>query len=83
MGMMARVALGHTGRSLQASPATVMAFVLVNLAALARGVLPAIYPRGLLDFVAFSGALWVTAFLIFTLVYAPILTGPRIDGKWR
>jgi uncharacterized protein involved in response to NO len=82
LGMMARVALGHTGRPLQASAAVTVAFVLVNLAAFVRGVLPALFPQALLDLVALSGPLWATAFLIYTVAYARILTGPRVDGKW-
>lgn len=81
LGMMARVSLGHTGRPLQAAAATAVAFALINLAALVRGVLPVFLPQKLLDFVAFSGALWISAFLIFMVIYAPILTAPRINGR--
>jgi uncharacterized protein involved in response to NO len=81
LGMMARVSLGHTGRPLKAAAATAVAFVLINLAALLRGLLPVLLPQMLLEFVAFSGALWISAFLIFIVVYAPILTAPRIDGR--
>jgi uncharacterized protein involved in response to NO len=28
-----------------------------------------------------SGALWSAAFLLFTMVYLPILCRPRIDGR--
>jgi uncharacterized protein involved in response to NO len=28
-----------------------------------------------------SGLLWIAAFLIFVIVYTPILTQPRIDGQ--
>jgi uncharacterized protein involved in response to NO len=81
LGMMARVSLGHTGRPLKAAPATAVAFVLINLAAVLRGLLSVFFPEMLLDFVALSGALWISAFLIFTVVYVPILTAPRIDGR--
>jgi uncharacterized protein involved in response to NO len=81
LGMMARVSLGHTGRPLKAAAATAVAFVLINLAALLRGLLPVFFPQMLLDFVELSGALWIGAFLIFIVVYAPILTAPRIDGR--
>lgn len=81
LGMMARVSLGHTGRPLKATAATTVAFVLINLAALLRGLLPVFLPQMLLDFVELSGALWIGAFLIFIVVYVPILTAPRIDGR--
>jgi uncharacterized protein involved in response to NO len=79
--MMARVALGHTGRPLKAAPAMAVSFALVNLAAIVRGLLPLVFPQSLIQFVALSGALWGAAFLIFLVVYAPILLRPRIDGR--
>ncbi len=81
IGMMARVSLGHTARPLTINPAMVVAFVLLNLAAVARGLLPNFYPQWFSQFIIASGALWVAAFLIFVLIYAPILTRPRIDGR--
>jgi uncharacterized protein involved in response to NO len=81
LGMMARVSLGHTARPLNASPSITVAFALINLAALIRGVLPALLPHKLFDFVAFSGALWITAFVVFAVVYTPLLLQPRIDGR--
>ena len=81
LGMMARVSLGHTGRPLKAAAATAVAFALINLAALLRGVLPAFLPQMLLDFVVLSGVLWISAFLIFIVIYVPILTAPRINGR--
>jgi uncharacterized protein involved in response to NO len=81
LGMMARVALGHTGRPLRVGPAMAVAFALVNLAAVLRALLPVWYPERLSEFVIFSGTLWSVAFLIFAVVYTPILTQPRIDGR--
>ncbi|HZD41307.1 MAG TPA: NnrS family protein [Terriglobales bacterium] len=81
LGMMARVSLGHTGRPLRAALSMAVAFALLNLAALIRGVLPLLFPQSLIQLVAVSGALWTAAFLTFLFVYAPILLQPRIDGK--
>jgi uncharacterized protein involved in response to NO len=81
LGMMARVALGHTGRPLQAAAPVALAFFLINLAALCRGILPIMLPGFFSQLVALSGVLWIAAFLIFLGVYAPILTSPRIDGR--
>lgn len=81
LGMMARVSLGHTGRPLKAAMPVALAFVLVNLAAVIRGILPIIFPQWLLQLVALSGGLWVAAFALFFVIYAPILTQPRIDGR--
>jgi len=81
LGMMARVSLGHTGRPLKAARPVVVAFVLVNLAAVLRGILPIVFPQWLPQLVALSGGLWVAAFSLFFLIYFPILTQPRIDGR--
>lgn len=81
LGMMARVALGHTARPLKAAPAVVFAFLLMNIAALTRGVLPIVSPQWFLQLIVASGALWILAFILFVVRYAPILTQPRIDGR--
>jgi uncharacterized protein involved in response to NO len=81
LGMMARVSLGHTGRPLTAATPMALAFVLINLTAVLRGILPIIFPQWLPQLVALSGGLWVAAFAIFLAIYAPILTQPRIDGR--
>jgi len=81
LGMMARVALGHSGRPLKPAPAVVLAFALVNLAALARVVAPLALPdEWYLRAVASAGALWMVAFALFVAVYTPILVRPRADG---
>ncbi|WAK00734.1 NnrS family protein [Methylobacter sp. YRD-M1] len=81
LGMMARVSLGHTGRALRASNAMAIGFVLINLAALFRVLLPIALPDwyGMLVYV--STLSWLAAFSLFVFVYAPILTTPRIDGQ--
>ncbi len=81
LGMMARVALGHTGRTLAVKSAITLAFVLVTLSALVRVVLPLVDVRAYRAGLHASGGLWTLAFTLFVLVYAPILTRPRIDGK--
>jgi uncharacterized protein involved in response to NO len=81
IGMMARVSLGHTARPLTIRTLMTVAFVLVNLAAVARGLLPNFYPQWFSQFIIAGGALWVAAFLLFVMIYTPILTQPRIDGR--
>lgn len=81
LGMMARVALGHTGRMLE--PATIihLAFVLITLAATIRLGLPLIMPDTYALAILLSGLVWIAAFAIFVFIYAPILIQPRVDGK--
>jgi uncharacterized protein involved in response to NO len=81
LGMMARVALGHTGRPLKVSSAMVVAFAFVNLAAVTRGLLPILHPQWFSQLITASGVLWIAAFLIFVVIYTPILMQPRIDGR--
>ena len=81
LGMMARVSLGHTGRALRASNTMAIAFVLINLAALLRVLLPLALPNWY-NFLVYGSTLsWLAAFSLFMFVYAPILTTPRIDGQ--
>lgn len=79
LGMMTRVALGHTGRVLTAARSTVVAYLLLGLATLARVFGPAFEPLASAAF-QWSGALWMAAFAIFLWTYLPILVGPRADA---
>lgn len=81
LGMMARVTLGHTGRPLKVGFAMIAAFVLVNLAALTRGLLPILDPRWFSQLIIASGALWVAAYFIFVVIYTPMLIQPRMDAR--
>lgn len=81
LGMMSRVALGHTGRALRASNAIAIGFVLINIAAFFRILLPIAIPAWYETFIYCSTLAWLAAFSLFIFVYAPILASPRVDGK--
>ena len=81
LGMMSRVALGHTGRVLKVSNAMVYAFVLINLASLFRVLMPFLASDWYNNFIYFSTLCWLAAFVVFIFVYLPILSSARIDGK--
>lgn len=83
MGMMARVSIGHTGRSIK-QPHSLLspALMILTLSFGLRVVLPAIYPDNHLLWVNISGALWIAAFAILCFTFAPIWLKPRIDGKY-
>jgi uncharacterized protein involved in response to NO len=68
IGMMARVSLGHTGRPLNIGTAMTVAFGLLNLAALARGLLPIFLPLWFPQLIIASGALWIAACVIFVII---------------
>lgn len=81
LGMMARVALGHSGRELKPARRTVLAFVLALSAAAVRSLLPILVPSAYAISLWAAALLWALAFGIFFHVYLPILTRPRADGK--
>jgi uncharacterized protein involved in response to NO len=81
LGMMARVALGHTGRPLVAGKAATAAFVMIVVAALARVVMPIVAPGAYLASLVAAAALWSAAFATYAASYARILFAPRVDGK--
>ncbi len=71
LGMMARVALGHTGRSIAAPRFMATGFVLVSAAALVRVAAGVVPDSSWL--LAAAGILWSLAFLIYAAIYTPIL----------
>jgi uncharacterized protein involved in response to NO len=81
LGMMARVALGHSGRMLTSAPVMAWAFAAIQLAAFTRVFVPIVEPAWYRAGLWASGGLWVIAFGVYIVVYAPMLTSPRVDGK--
>lgn len=71
LGMMARVALGHSGRSIAARPLIVASFVIITLAGIARVVAAILMTSGWL--LPAAGLLWALAYLLYVIVYTPIL----------
>jgi len=80
LGMMSRVALGHTGRLMQSNTLMNKAFILLNLGAAIRVLMPILAPLQYNVWVYLSGGLWLASFLIFCWIYLPILISPRTDG---
>ncbi len=81
LGMMARVSLGHTGRAMKASNTIALAFVLINLAALFRVLLPTVLPGWYGHLLVVSAYCWLAAFSLFVFYYNPLLCASRVDGK--
>jgi uncharacterized protein involved in response to NO len=79
MGVMSRASLGHTGRPLVAPRAVAAAYVLLTVAALLRVAAP-LLPDNYNALLAAAGCAWALAFALFSVIYLPILTGPRVDG---
>jgi uncharacterized protein involved in response to NO len=76
LAVMPRVTLGHTGRELIANRATVLVFVLINAAALAR-VCASWHTEFMALLLLVAGACWIAAFGLFELIYGPMLLTRR------
>lgn len=76
LGVMTRVALGHTGRALVADRVMVLIYLLVILAAALR--VAAAVSGSLLVLIEMSAMLWIGSFVLFALRYGPMLLTPRI-----
>ena len=82
MGMMARVSLGHTGRSVIKPPIAIkIALSLILLGAVVRVFLPLIAFSFYTHWVVASQIIWIAAFTLFTIAIAPILLKPRVDNR--
>jgi uncharacterized protein involved in response to NO len=81
LGMMTRVARGHSGRPIDVSPIMVAAFAALNLAAAIRVLGPMFAATDYVIWIHLSTLSWVLAFVLFTWRYAPMLLRPRIDGR--
>jgi uncharacterized protein involved in response to NO len=80
LGMMCRVARGHTARPLLADRFEAAIFALVQLAAAVR-VFGALAPAAYVASVQLSALLWSVAFGVYAVRYWPVLTRPRLDGQ--
>ena len=76
LAVMTRASLGHTGRPLLASRLTAAAYAALILCALLRP-LGEVFPEASHFIYAISGILWIVAFGLFCLEYAPILACRR------
>ena len=80
LGIMTRVALGHTGRSLALPPFGGLIYLAITLGALSR-VLTAVQVMDYRVGLSIAAIGWTLAFSLFVLIYWPILSRPRADGR--
>ncbi len=78
LAVMARATLGHTGRPLKLNKALVVTYIVICLAAFVRGFLPDVMVESYDVWILTSGALWMSGFAIFLVVYLPIFLQPRV-----
>lgn len=80
LGVMTRVALGHTGRPLTLPRFATAIYVAILIAALTRVLAAA----QIIDYrvgVTVAALSWAFAFALFAILYWPILSTPRYDGR--
>jgi uncharacterized protein involved in response to NO len=82
IGMMSRVSLGHTGRSVFEPPAIVFwSFAALLLGVVYRVVFPLFNMELYIYWVGISQVFWIISFAVFVYVYAPMLLSARVDGR--
>ena len=82
VGMMSRVILGHTGRNVFEPPAILSwCFALMVGGAVVRVLIPLFAMDHYALWITVSQLLWLAAFLVFMIVYAPMLVKTRVDGR--
>ena len=81
VAMMARVSLGHTGRSIHTPPRTVnIMFGLMVLVFVSRVFLPLFDMGHYLLWIMIAQGAWIACFVIFCISYLPMLARQRPDG---
>ena len=82
IGMMSRVALGHTGRNVFDPPVILnWIFFLLLLSFLFRVVLPLFFVSNYPNWILLSQVFWLGAFGLFVIKYAFMFIKPRVDGR--
>lgn len=82
IGFMSRVIMGHTGRNVFDPPKILFwIFSILFAGAIARVFFPLIDINRYQIWIGASQLLWILSFLIFAVVYLPMLLNPRIDSK--
>ena len=76
LAVMTRATRGHTGKELRADGMTTLIYALVTLAAAVR-ISAALAERARADLLLVAAGLWVGAFGLFALRYAPLMLRPR------
>lgn len=83
LGMMARVALGHTGRDVFTPPRILsMVFLLLFAGSVSRVLMPLLVTGQYSMWIMLSQWLWIAAFAGFVIIYTPMLVKGRVDGKY-
>jgi len=80
LAMISRVSLGHTGRPLKVGKLITFGYILLVTASIVRVVTPLLTNQPTNGYLL-SAFCWIAAYFLFVLVYWPVLTSPRADGR--
>lgn len=81
LSMMARVALGHTGRNVSKPPKVLpYALMILIIGVVFRVFIPLLDSSLYSVWVVISQVCWVMAFLLFVIAYVPILSKPNLQS---
>ena len=82
IGMMSRVALGHTARDVFSPPPVLFwLFAFIFVGAVIRVFFPILDNSHYALWIGLSQVLWVIAFGMFVFIYTPVCMKPRLDGR--
>lgn len=81
IGMVSRVTLGHAGRTVAAEAMMWFAFWGIEVAAVLRVAAEFLSYPGPLNLMWLSALVWLAAFGVWTVRYAPAYWQPRVDGR--
>ncbi len=82
LAVMTRATRGHTGRDLSADRVTSLIYMLVTLAAITR-VAAAFGATWAMPLLIASACFWIAAFVVFALLYGPMLLLPQSPTQLR
>jgi uncharacterized protein involved in response to NO len=83
LGMMARVAWGHTGRNISEAPKILpVIFYMIVASAVLRVLLTLVDASRYGLWIGISQILWAGAFALYVICYFRVLTSVRADGNW-
>lgn len=83
IGMMARVLLGHTGRSVLEPPrGLAVIFMILAAGTILRVLVPILAPEYYFLLMQLSQLLWISSFLAMLVVFARPLLTARVDGRY-
>jgi len=83
LGMMSRIALGHTGLDIRKPSRRIsIGFAGIIMSVVFRSLVPMLITQYYASWVLISAIFWILSFAVFVTVYAPILLKSRADGAF-